>query len=111
MHLPKGELYLSDFLKNNNRAYVKPARNSLPDSSREKLRHRRYRSRLYSFSRLVKPVKAIGFALLIISLCYLAITQLRHLFFATSYFELKTIEVTGNISISREDILKVAGVG
>lgn len=101
---------MSDSLKNNNRAYLRPTRGSLPDSSREKLRHRRYRSRLYSFSRLARPAKAIGFSLLIVSLCYLAITQLRHLFFATSYFELKTIEVTGNDKISREDILKYAGV-
>jgi len=109
-HLPKGEMYLSEFLKNSNRAYVKPTRGSLPDASREKLRHRRYRSRLYNFSRLAKPLKAIGFALVIISLCYLAITQLRHLFFATSYFELKTIEVVGNSSVSRENIIKAAGV-
>jgi cell division protein FtsQ len=89
---------------------VQPARKALPDDSREKLRRRKYRSRLYNFARLAGPIKALGFTLLIISLCYLAVTQLRHLFFATSYFELKSIELTGNNTVEREEIMKAAGI-
>ncbi len=105
-----GSKSLSDYLSRNNRAYVQPERKALPDSSREKLRQRKFRSRLISFARLAGPAKAIGFVLLIVSLCYVAITQLRHLFFATSYFELKTIEVTGNNALSREHIMKMASI-
>lgn len=101
---------MSDLIPRNNRAYVQPTRQALPDSSREKLRRRKYRSRLYSFARLAGPAKALGFTLLIISLCYVSITQLRHLFFSTSYFELKSIEVTGNQHIDREQIMKLASI-
>lgn len=47
---------------------------------------------------------------MIISLCYLAITQLSHLFFATSYFEIKTLDVAGNVTLSRDYILKTARI-
>lgn len=61
-------------------------------------------------SRLVGPLKALGFLLLIIALFYLAIIQLRHIFFHTSYFELKTVEVTGNIRLDKEETVTAAGV-
>ncbi len=93
-----------------NRAYRQPLQQQLPEEARNKLRQKRYRSRLTNFTRLAKPVRTLAFILLIVSLCYLAITQLRHLFFNTSYFEIKTLEVTGNITLSREYLLKTAGL-
>ncbi len=92
------------------RAYRKPCRPELPNETREKLRRRQYRNKLNSFARLVKPARALGFILLISGLCYLSITQLRHLFFATSYFEVKSLEVSGNNILTREHILKAAGM-
>ena len=92
------------------RAYHKPCRPELPSETREKLRRRQYRTKLNSFARLVRPARALGFILLISALCYLAVTQLRHLFFATSYFEIKSLEVSGNSTLSREHILKITGM-
>jgi cell division protein FtsQ len=99
---------LSEELKNKNRVYRLPGRN-LPDVTREKLRHRRYRSRLTGLSKMSGPLKTLGFALLLVSLGYLAITQLRHLFFNTSYFELKKIEVVGYNNVSKQEILTLSG--
>ena len=87
-----------------------PPKKDLPDSTREKLRTRKYRSRVSSLSRLLAPLKVLGFTLLIISLCYLAIVQLKHLFFGTSYFELKSIEVIGNSVLPKEEIIKISDV-
>lgn len=89
---------------------MKPARPELPNETREKLRRRQYRTKLNHFARLARPARALGFVLIIAALCYLAITQLRHLFFATSYFEVKTLEVVGNSNLSREQVLKTAGL-
>jgi len=101
---------LTEDLSRAGRAYRQPLEQQLSEDARNKLRQKRYRSRLSNFARLVRPVKTIAFLLLIISLCYLAITQLRHLFFHTSYFEIKTLEVAGNDTLSREYILKTAGL-
>jgi cell division protein FtsQ len=92
-----------------NRAYRLPGRN-LPDATREKLRQRKYRARLSNLSKAIGPVKAIGFTLIIISLCYLAIVQLRHLFFHTAYFEIKTIKASGNITVAENDIIRTSGI-
>lgn len=43
-------------------------------------------------------------------LSYLAIVQLKHLFFETSYFEIRGIEVQGLQILKREAILNLAGV-
>jgi len=101
---------LSEDFSRSGRAYRKPCRPELPNETREKLRRRQYRTKLNSFARLIRPARALGFILLISGLCYLAVTQLRHLFFATSYFEIKSLEVTGNSILSREHILKTAGI-
>lgn len=93
----------------NNRAYRLPGKD-LPDTTREKLRNRRYRARISSLSRAIGPIKAIAFTLIIISLGYMAIVQLRHLFFGTTYFEIKSIEVSGNTSIAREEIINTSGI-
>lgn len=98
-----------DYSKSNY-AYRQPLQQKLPEAARDKLREKRYRSRLSSFARLARPARTIAFALLITGLCYFAISQLRHLFFATSYFEIKTLEVTGTTTLSREYILKTARI-
>ncbi|NCB37838.1 MAG: FtsQ-type POTRA domain-containing protein [Erysipelotrichia bacterium] len=101
---------MSDYLNRTNRAYRQPPKQGLSDSAKDKLRHKFYRARLYTFARLVRPAKMMGFVLLITGLCYLSITQLRHLFFATAYFEIKKLEVVGNLTLDRDYILKMAGI-
>ncbi len=101
---------MSEDFARSGRAYRKPCRPELPSETREKLRRRQYRTKLNSFARLVRPARALGFILLLAGLCYLAVTQLRHLFFATSYFEIKSLEVAGNNILSREHILKITGM-
>jgi len=110
LHLFSEVCILPEDLSRAGRAYRQPLEQQLSEEARNKLRQKRYRSRLSNFARLAGPVKTVAFLLLIISLCYLAITQLRHLFFHTSYFEIKTLEVTGNNTLSREYILKTAGL-
>ncbi|MFZ5950265.1 MAG: cell division protein FtsQ/DivIB [Candidatus Rifleibacteriota bacterium] len=100
---------MSEDLNNQGRGFRLPGR-ELPESTREKLKQRRYRSRLSNLSRIVGPLKIFAFVLIIVSLAYLSIVQLRHLFFNTSYFELKSIEVTGNSTIAREEIINTAGI-
>ncbi|GAB4276976.1 MAG: hypothetical protein Kow0029_19360 [Candidatus Rifleibacteriota bacterium] len=102
-------MHLTEDFQTKNRAYVLPGR-ELPDATREKLRQRKYRARLLNLSRAIGPVKALGFILILISLCYLAVVQLRYLFFSTSYFEIKTIEVEGNQTLSKADVIKTSGV-
>ncbi|MGM0599343.1 MAG: cell division protein FtsQ/DivIB [Candidatus Rifleibacteriota bacterium] len=92
-----------------NRAYRLPGRN-LPDSTQEKLRHRQRRARWNNVSKIAGPFKIFGFILLIISLCYLAVVQLRYLFFSTSYFELKKIEVVGNQTLTAQEVINISGV-
>lgn len=100
---------LTEEFQTKNRAYSLPGR-KLPDTTREKLRQRHYRARLLNLSKVVGPVKAIGFTLIILSLCYLAIVQLRHLFFGTAYFEIKTINVVGNLTLDKEEIIRTSGI-
>ncbi len=101
---------MSEDFSRTNRAYRKPLEQQLPEEARNKLRQKRYRSRLSNFSRLAGPVRALAFVLLIVSLCYLSITQLKHLFFNTSYFEIKNLEVVGNSALDRDYLLKTAGL-
>ena len=100
---------MNDDFNFNQNSYHLPGKN-LPDSTREKLRQRKYRARLSNLSKVVDPLKNIGFFLLLISLGYLAVVQLRHLFFGTSYFEIKSIEVAGNKVLSREEVIKTSGI-
>lgn len=100
---------MSEDFNNLNRGYRLPGKD-LPEPTREKLRQRRYRARLLNLSRAVGPIKAIGFTLLLISLGYLAVVQLRHLFFGTSYFEIKSIEVSGNKKLTSDEVIKTSGI-
>ncbi len=101
---------MSEDFSRSNRAYRQPLEQQLSEEARSKLRQKRYRSRLFNFSRLAGPARTLAFALLIISLGYLAITQLRHLFFNTSYFEIRNLEVSGNVHLDRDYLLKTAGL-
>ena len=92
------------------RAYNLPPKKELPRESKDKLKSRRRKKQYKGASRVVYPLKIVGFILIIISLCYVSVVQLRYLFFATSYFELKKIEVSGNVRLKKEDVLKMAHV-
>jgi len=48
--------------------------------------------------------------LIIGGLLYLAVFQLKQLFFSTSYFEIKKIEVAGLNKLQRDEVVKLAGV-
>lgn len=82
----------------------------MSDSVMDRVRSRGFRVRFQSLGRWARPLKMIGFLALIASLSYLAIVQLRYLFFGTSYFEIRDIAVEGASEISREEILRLAGV-
>lgn len=90
--------------------YLKPSKSRLSKRAKEAFRQRFYRSWLFSFSKFYKPLKVLGFSLILISLCFLAITQLKRLFFGTSYFELKQLTVKGGVTLDRAYILKSAGI-
>jgi len=76
----------------------------------EKIRMRNLRARFQKLTRLGKPLKILLFVALIAALSYVAIVQLKYIFFGTSYFEIKQIEVVGLQSLKKDEILKLAGV-
>ena len=83
---------------------------SLSEEVRDRLRKKGYKRRLRIFSDVIAPMKILGFVLIFISLSYLIVTQLKYLFFQTSYFELKDFEVVGNSVLDSDYILKKAGI-
>ncbi len=87
-----------------------PTVQNLSAETKRKIRSKRSRAMLLSFSRILPKLKHIGFVLLTIFLLYIAISKLHYLFFKTSYFELKEFEVTGQELFSRESIIKDAGL-
>ncbi len=94
---------------------VKNFSNQLPDNSlsvevEDKLRAKGYKSRFKEASRAIMPLKIIAFILIFISLSYVVITQLKYIFFSTSYFELKDFEVSGNSTLDKEYIIKQSGI-
>lgn len=76
----------------------------------DKLRAKGYKSRFKEASKAIKPLKVLAFILIFISLSYVVITQLRYIFFSTSYFELKEFEVSGNVSLDKDYIIKQSGI-
>lgn len=82
----------------------------MSDSVMDRVRSRNFKIRFQSMGRWARPLKVIGFLALIASLSYLAIVQLRYLFFGTSYFEISDIAVEGASEIAREEVLRLAGV-
>lgn len=94
---------------------VKSLATHLPDQNlsedvEDKLRAKGYKTRIKSTVRFLAPVKTLGFFLIFIALSYVVVTQLRYIFFSTSYFELKEFEVYGNIQRDKDQILKKAGI-
>jgi len=92
------------------RLFSLPVRGTISEGSIERIRSRTMRSRLQSLGRLVQPLKFVACVALIAGLSWVAIVQLRHLFFSTSYFEIRTIEIEGNRLLKREAVLNLAGV-
>ncbi|MBQ3643091.1 MAG: FtsQ-type POTRA domain-containing protein [Candidatus Riflebacteria bacterium] len=94
---------------------VKSISTQLPDQTlsedvEDKLRAKNYKSRFHEASKVIVPLRVIAFILIFISLSYLIITQLRYIFFSTSYFELKEFQVTGNSTLSQDYIIKKSGI-
>ncbi|MBI3039311.1 FtsQ-type POTRA domain-containing protein [bacterium] len=75
-----------------------------------RLRERSFKLRFRRLHGLLRYLKIVAFLIVTACLSYYAIVQLKHLFFHTSYFEIKKIEVHGLRSLSRESVLKLAGV-
>ncbi|HNW33826.1 MAG TPA: FtsQ-type POTRA domain-containing protein [Candidatus Ozemobacteraceae bacterium] len=82
----------------------------MSDSIMERVRSRGFRVRFQSLGRWARPLKMLGFLALMAALSYLAIVQLKYLFFGTSYFEIRDIAVEGASNISRDEVLRLAGV-
>jgi cell division septal protein FtsQ len=83
---------------------------TLSQETIEKIRGRSVRARFKSLEKWVWPLKVLIFVFTTVLLAYLAIFQLKQLFFGTSYFELKKIEVAGLIALNRDEVVKLAGV-
>ncbi len=92
------------------RNIVLPNRAGLSDQTVERLRNRDIRIRMQKLVRYSAPVKFLLFLAVVFLLSYLAVVQLRHLFFATSYFELRKIEIHGVKTLKEEDVLRLANV-
>ena len=109
--------YSDEENKNEEELYLpaKSVTDMLPDQSlsaevETKLRKKGYKKRVKTASEAIKPLKILGFLLIFASLSYLIITQLRYIFFSTSYFELKEFEVSGNKTLDRDYIIKKSGI-
>lgn len=87
-----------------------PVMKDLSEDTRKKLKNKRNKAIKLGLSRFLPQLKALGFILIIISLLYVAVTRLNYLFFKTSYFEIKDLEVVGNNYFSKEQIIKTAGL-
>ncbi|OQA05177.1 MAG: Cell division protein DivIB [bacterium ADurb.Bin374] len=92
------------------RSFYQAPRSSMSDSVMDRVRTRSFRIRFQSMGRWVRPLKALGFLALMASLSYLAIVQLKYLFFGTSYFEIRDIVVEGVAQLPREEVLRLAGI-
>ena len=65
---------------------------------------------MQSLLKYARPLKFLAFGLLLAALAYLAIVQLKYLFFSTSYFELKKVVVLGAKTFKEEDVLRLANI-
>ncbi|NLI77420.1 MAG: FtsQ-type POTRA domain-containing protein [Candidatus Riflebacteria bacterium] len=92
------------------RPYPLPLKEGFSDSTEERIRNRRFRVRAQSLGRLAKPLMVVLSLALIALLSYLAIVQMKHLFFGTRYFEIRSIEVNGLNTVVRDDLLKFAHI-
>ncbi len=92
------------------RNIILPNRAGLSDQTVERLRNRDIRIRMQKLLRYSAPVKLLLFLGAVFVLSWLAIVQLRHLFFSTSYFELKKIEISGVNTLKEDDVLRLANV-
>lgn len=94
---------------------VRSLATQLPDQNlsvevEDKLRAKGYKSRYKEVSKVIIPLKVIGFILIFISLSYVIITQLKYIFFSTSYFEIKDYEIIGNSRLDKDYIIKKSGI-
>ncbi len=89
---------------------VLPSRGTLSRETMERIRGRGFRARFQYFAKWAGPLKVIFFLSALVGLSYLSILQLKQLFFATSYFELKKIELEGARALKRDEVVKLAGV-
>ncbi|MBF0410560.1 MAG: FtsQ-type POTRA domain-containing protein [Candidatus Riflebacteria bacterium] len=85
-------------------------RAGLSENTIERIRSRNVRARLQNLWSFFSSLKMLFFLLLLTGLTYAAIVQLKYLFFETSYFEIKKIEVSGLKTLNRETIVNSAGV-
>ena len=104
-------------IEDNEQVYlpVKSLGTQLPDQTlseevEDKIRAKGYKNRFHEASKILVPLRVIAFILIFISLSYLVITQLRYIFFSTSYFELKEFEVSGNSTLNKDYIIKKSGI-
>lgn len=63
----------------------------------------------FNFKKILRIIRNIFTLLLVVFLFYIAIWEIKYLIFETSYFELKKITIEGNQTITKEEILSLAG--
>jgi len=74
------------------------------------LRKKRKKVRAQNVSKLFTSIKAIAYVLIFASLLYLAVIQLKYLFFSTSYFEIKQVKTAGLKHLEENEVLKLANI-
>ena len=88
---------------------VMPPGSGVSSRAGDRIRSRNFRIRFQNIRKLWRPFKITVSALLLIGLSYLAIIQLKYIFFETSYFELRQIEVTGIKRLDQESVIAISG--
>jgi len=101
---------LSEEVSRARRAFSLSLKEGFSEVTEEKIRNRRFRLRTQTLGRLGKPLKVLLSMVLMAFLSYIAIVQMKHLFFGTSYFEIRSVELEGNSTIKREDLLRFSGL-
>lgn len=87
-----------------------PVKRDLSADSIQKLKRKRSKAFWQSVAQYTPHLKTAGFILLVLLLLFIAVNRLSYLFFKTSYFEIKEIEVIGNSYFSDEYVIKKAGL-
>ena len=87
-----------------------PVKKDLSADSIQKLKEKRNKAFWQTVAAYLPHIKTVGFFLLVILLLFLAVNRLSYLFFKTSYFEIKEIEIIGNNYFSDEYIIKTTGL-
>jgi cell division septal protein FtsQ len=101
---------VTDSLPHRRRRFFPNLQPLLSDETLGRIKTRRLRVRFHYLRRLGRPLRILFFLGLLVGLSWLAIVQLKHLFFSTSYLELKSVHVEGLERLDKPTIVRLAGI-